>query len=417
MGVLLESARLLAENAAEAFGKADGEPSKCPRCKGSGLHMEPSTKNSHSTSTNSNNPCWFCEGMGVMAVASTDGYMLGRSNSLLNTGRFEKHLGMPVSFHLYSGKFPEAKTKLVSYKPSKHILQELQEPLSTPALHRDLPRNAASSSSSFSETQTSDSAEFNEFSSWTFMSLKHLGEQHRHNFHARLSAPFANSKAAAVTRPSLSVKPTAAVPGDSSALMLQISSKTQRRGSDPKTKNFQILSKDALDSESLQKNDFPSRRASRRLRENAWDTSLRKPTLPPHSDLDSGAGSILREGKGGEDAKCTTRWSRHSRLQRKPRNRVREEVEKEIVVRTLRAQHSLATRKLLTPPASSDPLLDTLLNDQNADLIEQQGKKTNARIRWPLVSSSTADLSLINKLVYKKAKDVMTCKSSSTTKI
>lgn len=55
---------------------------KCPRCKGSGLLENPFTRLEKSVA-HSNQPCWFCEGVGALPIAGLNGFVLARATSCL----------------------------------------------------------------------------------------------------------------------------------------------------------------------------------------------------------------------------------------------------------------------------------------------------------------------------------------------
>lgn len=59
--IQFQSARAFVKNVTELFGKTDGQRSKCPRCKGSGLFASQSFWRWGQPSR-TNSPCWFCEG-------------------------------------------------------------------------------------------------------------------------------------------------------------------------------------------------------------------------------------------------------------------------------------------------------------------------------------------------------------------
>uniref|UniRef100_A0A7I4CSH3 Uncharacterized protein n=1 Tax=Physcomitrium patens TaxID=3218 RepID=A0A7I4CSH3_PHYPA len=427
---ILESARSFANNVTEIFRKTDCKRSKCPRCKGSGLHMDLFTEKS----PYSNEPCWFCEGMGVMSVAGTDGYMLGRSNPVLNTRCFE----MPANLHLYNGKYPSSKTKLVAYKPPKDIFQELQVPFYTLDSQRNLTKYTASSDTSFSESLKPDLTGCDEFTSWTFIRPEHLKKQHYHRFRARLNLPSTDSKAVVVTSSLESERTTTAVLGESSVLAPRISGMTQLDESDcvpcdasletflkedfwSNTGNLQIKDVQnsynaALVSEFPQTNSLSTRRASRTSR--AWgnDENALEATAPARLDPDSRDYREFQEEKEAEAVKSSIKWLSQPRSLRKPRNRVREEAEIQAKTRAVRA---LITQIVEASSISLDPLVDSLLNDQNEedgyeDLMGLQSKKTRSLLSWPLVSSNRPDLSLMNTFLCEKAKDAMIYNSSST---
>lgn len=132
MGELFENARVFVKNVSEIFGKSDGDRFRCPRCKGSGLNSGHQFWNRKQLSS-STESCWFCEGVGVMPVIGLNGFMFGPSKCIVNTRNVNPLPELPMKMQLYLGKYPETKCAVKTYKPSMNLADLLYDPTQFPS--------------------------------------------------------------------------------------------------------------------------------------------------------------------------------------------------------------------------------------------------------------------------------------------
>lgn len=69
----------------------------------------------------SSDSCWFCEGVGVMPLIGLNGFMIGRCKPVISTKNLKPMPKLPLKTFLYLGKFPETKCKVKTYKPSMNL--------------------------------------------------------------------------------------------------------------------------------------------------------------------------------------------------------------------------------------------------------------------------------------------------------
>ncbi|XP_024520444.1 uncharacterized protein LOC112342605 [Selaginella moellendorffii] len=105
----------LVRNVAVALEKPNKERSKCPRCKGSGFLAQRAPWD-WSRGTVSNDPCWFCEGIGVMPVAGLTGFLLARASPAFHTRDIKAPSQLPIKVQLYLGKYPGTRPKFSTHK-------------------------------------------------------------------------------------------------------------------------------------------------------------------------------------------------------------------------------------------------------------------------------------------------------------
>ncbi|CAI5993078.1 unnamed protein product [Closterium sp. NIES-65] len=102
-----------------AFGlldRLDGDRLHCPRCKGSGL-LSPSQAWSRllrPAPSAANEPCWFCQGIGVMPIFDLSGFLVARCPPLVSSRHASSATLRFSSFQLFLGKFPGTRTRLVT---------------------------------------------------------------------------------------------------------------------------------------------------------------------------------------------------------------------------------------------------------------------------------------------------------------
>ncbi|CAI5483252.1 unnamed protein product [Closterium sp. Yama58-4] len=102
-----------------AFGlldRLDGDRLHCPRCKGSGL-LSPSQAWSRllrPAPAATNEPCWFCQGIGVMPIFDLSGFLVARCPPLVSSRHASSATLRFSSFQLFLGKFPGTRTRLVT---------------------------------------------------------------------------------------------------------------------------------------------------------------------------------------------------------------------------------------------------------------------------------------------------------------
>lgn len=98
------------------FEARKGKHSKCPRCKGSGLLItfgQSCWEQGHVP----NEPCWFCEGVGVLPVVGLKGFILARASSHINTHDLMLQPLSPLSLETSLVKYIGTRCKIITYKP------------------------------------------------------------------------------------------------------------------------------------------------------------------------------------------------------------------------------------------------------------------------------------------------------------
>ncbi|BBN13711.1 hypothetical protein MPTK1_6g05700 [Marchantia polymorpha subsp. ruderalis] len=128
---LFEKGLDFARDVTSLLEKADGERRNCPRCRGSGL-LNPRRLWDWSRKSGANNPCWFCEGVGVMPLFGLSGFMLGRASAAISTEKLRETVVPPVQSHLYLGKYPCTRPKFGSYNPTQDFASLLHKPNHVP---------------------------------------------------------------------------------------------------------------------------------------------------------------------------------------------------------------------------------------------------------------------------------------------
>eukprot|EP00246_Nothoceros_aenigmaticus_P005749 TRINITY_DN18044_c0_g1_i1.p1 TRINITY_DN18044_c0_g1~~TRINITY_DN18044_c0_g1_i1.p1 ORF type:complete len:431 (-),score=39.70 TRINITY_DN18044_c0_g1_i1:321-1613(-) len=130
--VQFERAQTWVKKVTGLWGKVDGERTRCPRCKGSGLNT-PKAAFGWRQAAQSDEACWFCEGVGVMPIAGLNGLMLARCDPVLSTRDFKRRPPLPIMLQLYLGKFPGTRCKTGFYKPGLDCTEWLYDPSKPPA--------------------------------------------------------------------------------------------------------------------------------------------------------------------------------------------------------------------------------------------------------------------------------------------
>lgn len=111
-----ETVNKLFRNLGTAFEAKKGKHSKCPRCKGSGLLIaigQSCWEQGHVP----NEPCWFCEGVGVLPIVGLKGFILARASSHINTHDLMVQPLSPLSMETSVVEYMGTKCKIITYKP------------------------------------------------------------------------------------------------------------------------------------------------------------------------------------------------------------------------------------------------------------------------------------------------------------
>ncbi|KAH9295180.1 hypothetical protein KI387_038768, partial [Taxus chinensis] len=109
--------------------------SRCPKCKGSGLMI---IAGGHA----SNEPCWFCEGVGIMPIIGLEGFFLVKASSQINTRDLMVHSLSPVPCEQSLINHTGTRCKITRYKPAVQICNFLPQVAETPPSLTDLEREA-----------------------------------------------------------------------------------------------------------------------------------------------------------------------------------------------------------------------------------------------------------------------------------
>ncbi|CAI5994089.1 unnamed protein product [Closterium sp. NIES-64] len=157
-----------------AFGlldRLDGDRLHCPRCKGSGL-LSPSQAWSRllrPAPSAANEPCWFCQGIGVMPIFDLSGFLVARCPPLVSSRHASSATLRFSSFQLFLGKFPGTRTRLVTSRLPRMLRHAIFAPALGPFCNasqdeavrafcsRGDPSTPSSSSSSSSASHGSES--------------------------------------------------------------------------------------------------------------------------------------------------------------------------------------------------------------------------------------------------------------------
>ncbi|CAI5516224.1 unnamed protein product [Closterium sp. Naga37s-1] len=157
-----------------AFGlldRLDGDRLHCPRCKGSGL-LSPSQAWSRllrPAPSATNEPCWFCQGIGVMPIFDLSGFLVARCPPLVSSRHASSATLRFSSFQLFLGKFPGTRTRLVTSRLPRMLRHAIFAPALGPFCNasqdeavrafcsRGDPSTPSSSSSSSSASHVSES--------------------------------------------------------------------------------------------------------------------------------------------------------------------------------------------------------------------------------------------------------------------
>jgi hypothetical protein len=75
----------------------------------------------------------FCGRVGVMPVIGLNGFMFGPSKSIVNTRNVNPLPELPMKMQLYLGKYPETKCAVKTYKPSMNLADLLYDPTQSPS--------------------------------------------------------------------------------------------------------------------------------------------------------------------------------------------------------------------------------------------------------------------------------------------
>ncbi|CAI7865198.1 unnamed protein product [Closterium sp. NIES-53] len=154
-----------------AFGlldRLDGDRLHCPRCKGSGL-LSPSQAWSRllrPAPSATNEPCWFCQGIGVMPIFDLSGFLVARCPPLVSSRHASTATLRFSSFQLFLGKFPGTRTRLVTSRLPRMLRHAIFAPALGPfcnssqdeAVRAFCSRGDPSSSSSASHVSESPAA-------------------------------------------------------------------------------------------------------------------------------------------------------------------------------------------------------------------------------------------------------------------
>jgi hypothetical protein len=140
-GDVFEKTRSFVKNFSYLLGRGGGGADQrrwnCPRCKGSGLLRTPQQPfwQPHQLFPPPNNaPCWFCEGIGVMPILGLSGFMIGCTNSVLSTCcKNPQRCCPPVKVQLCLGKFPETRCNFTTFKLPNELPDLLYDPNYVPS--------------------------------------------------------------------------------------------------------------------------------------------------------------------------------------------------------------------------------------------------------------------------------------------
>ena len=135
----------------------------------------------------------LCCRMGVMSILGVNGYMLGRADAIVRTKETRNRPGIPVDVHLHPGKIFGPRCKLRSHRPFTGLSRMLYDPLSCQHWLHDAEREAMSSHSDLTEVGESlpDRSQFNGMANFT--NPEHCRRHYGHRFYARAAAPFSDS--------------------------------------------------------------------------------------------------------------------------------------------------------------------------------------------------------------------------------
>lgn len=97
------------------FEAKKGKHSKCPRCKGSGL-LSTIGQSCWEQGHVPNEPCWFCEGVGVLPIVGLKGFILARASSHINTHDLMVQSLSPSSLETSLVSIG-TRCKIMTYKP------------------------------------------------------------------------------------------------------------------------------------------------------------------------------------------------------------------------------------------------------------------------------------------------------------
>lgn len=120
----------VARNITLFFGKDVGSRKKCPCCKGSGLRI--SGAQHQQSGIRSNEPCWFCEGIGSLPIFGLNGFVLARATSNLQTCDpfLQSCSSLKADFHFE--KFSETRCNIRTFKPNGQMADMLHDFSSIP---------------------------------------------------------------------------------------------------------------------------------------------------------------------------------------------------------------------------------------------------------------------------------------------
>ncbi|GJP53414.1 hypothetical protein CLOM_g12561 [Closterium sp. NIES-68] len=128
-------AQAMAGAALGLLDRLDGDRLHCPRCKGSGL-LSPAhawSRLLRPPPSATNEPCWFCQGIGVMPIFDLSGFLVARCPPLVSPRHGSSATASSLrfsSFQLFLGKFPGTRTRLITSR----LPRMLRHAIFTPAL-------------------------------------------------------------------------------------------------------------------------------------------------------------------------------------------------------------------------------------------------------------------------------------------
>lgn len=299
-----------------------------------------------------------------MPVVGLNGYMIGRSNSVLHTGEIKKRQCTPVNTQLCLGKFPGSKCKLTTYKPADDITEMLYDPVYFPDWLNAADTEAVLNKSFHVETERPE--ELEKFQSWTLMSPERVNSSFQHRFYARTSGPFSTPKVSASIRPAQ--PPSTLLEPLTSALSLEGITSTRKEGRRPfsarhsspdglhevvPTRLRTAEGEDPSSHENSQpKNDRA--RLPRRSRSQVRDAH------PVQAGQSVTADTVRTDVIGNEltiSGKPMLNSRRGHKSPRRPRNRVREEAGRQAEDRARRVQQPITQRSKEETIILADPLV------------------------------------------------------------
>lgn len=126
-----DAIKFAVRNANCIFGKAGEGRKDCPRCRGSGLLV--SNRRLHQSLAPSNEPCWFCEGVGALPIVGLKGFVLARAISSLQNCKQYPLLAPPLNLGLHHGKYPETRCSVITFKPREEVANLVHDFSSAPS--------------------------------------------------------------------------------------------------------------------------------------------------------------------------------------------------------------------------------------------------------------------------------------------